>query len=105
MTVGNAIRNRLAAGDKLDLRLTLGGLRMLIEEQRAAGLRPVCVIVSETERRDLNDELMAASIEDVSPADANRNDAQIGFIMGVQIRSNPEVGPGKARIIHAAPGT
>lgn len=98
------IGDRLAAGDKLDLRLTVDGLRDLIQDQVRAGHRPKCIIISEIDRRDLNDDLMSESTATIDAADAADNHKHIAIIEGVPVFSNPEVGRGKARIIHAQQG-
>lgn len=84
-------------------RLTLDGLRDLLGEMRRRGERmPVAIIVSETERRDLNQELLGASEEAVAKEDQRpeHDGRAIGIVDGVMIRSHPEVPVGKARLVY-----
>lgn len=91
---------RLAAGDKLELRLTVDGLRDLIQDQVRAGHSLKCLLINETDRRDLNDDLMASSAAPISAGDAANNFKHISIIEGVPVFSNPSVERGKARIIY-----
>lgn len=83
--------------------LTLSGIREMIQDLRRQGQRiPNYIIVSEYERRDLNQELLGASTDEVAKEDqAADHDGQcIGFIDGVMVRSHPDVPRGKARFIY-----
>lgn len=89
-------------GAQLEPHLTLEGLRNLFQDMRRRGERmPSVMLVSETERRDLNQELLGASTEEVAKADqAPAHDgAAVGFIEGVMVRSHPDVPRGKARFL------
>jgi hypothetical protein len=90
-------------GSQIEPRLTLEGLRDMFRDLRAAGKRlPDVVLVSEYERRDLNQELLGASKSLVAKEDQRpEHDGQaIGFIEGVMVRSHPDVPRGKARLIY-----
>lgn len=90
-------------GPAFEPSLTLEGLREMIQDMRRLGQRiPNYIIVSEHERRDLNQELLGASKEAVAKADqAPEHDGQcIGFVEGVMVRSHPDVPRGKARLIY-----
>ena len=90
-------------GEAFEPSLTLEGLREMIQDMRRHGQRiPNYIIVSEYERRDLNQELLGASTKEVSKADqAPEHDGKcIGFVEGVMIRLHPEVPRGKARLIY-----
>lgn len=83
--------------------LTLDGLRNLLQDIRKAGQRiPKIILVSEYERRDLNQELLGASTQDVAKQDQRpEHDGEaIGFIEGVMVRSHPDVPRGKARFLY-----
>lgn len=84
-------------------RLTYDGLSMLLKDLRAAGQRlPIVIAVSEHERRDLNQEILGASVAPVAKADQvpEHDGAAIGFIEGVMIVSHPDVPRGKARLVY-----
>lgn len=92
-------------GDQFEPCLTLDGLRSLIQDLRRSGAPiPVVILVSERERRDLNQELLAASSADVSKADQapEHDGAAIGIIEGIMVRSHPDVSNGKARFLYPA---
>lgn len=90
-------------GPQFEPSLTLGGIREMIQDLRRNGQRiPNYIIVSEHERRDLNQELLGTSAEAVAKADqAPDHDGQaIGFVEGVMVRSHPDVPRGRARFIY-----
>lgn len=90
-------------GPQFEPSLSLEGIREMIRDLRKAGQRiPNYIIVSEHERRDINQELLAGSTEAVSKADqAPDHDGQaIGFVEGVMVRSHPDVPRGRARFIY-----
>lgn len=92
-------------GDQFEPHLTLDGLRNLIQDLRRSGARiPAVILVSEYERRDLNQELLAASSTEVSKADQapDHDGAAVGVIEGVMVRSHPDVANGKARFLYPA---
>ena len=82
--------------------LTVDGLRNLLQDRRTAGLpMPRAIIVSEYERREINQDLLGGSVSPVAkPDQAPEHDGQaIGVIEGVLILSAPEIGKGKARLV------
>jgi len=90
-------------GSQVEPRLTLEGLRDLLQDWRKAGRRiPNYILVSEYERRDLNQDLLAGSTQEVAKADQRpEHDGEaIGMIEGVMVRSHPDVPRGKARFIY-----
>lgn len=90
-------------GPQFEPSLTLEGLREMIQDLRRNGQRiPNYILVSEHERRDLNQELLAGSKEDVAKADQapEHDGAAIGFIEGVMVGSHPDVPRGRARFIY-----
>lgn len=92
-------------GDQFEPHLTLDGLRNLIQDLRKSGNQvPTVILVSERERRDLNQELLAASTVEVSKADQapDHDGAAVGVIEGVMVRSHPDVPNGKARFLFPA---
>lgn len=85
--------------------LTLDGLRNMLQDLRKAGQRiPKIILVSEYERRDLNQELLGVSTTPVSKDDQKpeHDGHAIGIIEGVVVRSHPDVGRGKARLLYGA---
>ena len=74
--------------------LTLESVREMINDLRARGLPANVVMVSEYDKRDLKQELMAMG-EPLSDTDED----VIGFIQGCMVVSHPDVPRGKARII------
>lgn len=92
-------------GDQFEPQLTLEGLRNLIQDLRAAGERiPTVILVSEYERRDLNQELLAGSTVTVRKEDhaPEHDGAAVGIIEGVMVRSHPDISRGKARFLFPA---
>lgn len=92
-------------GEQFEPHLTLEGLRDMIQDMRRFGVRiPSVILVSEYERRDLNQELLAGSTcavakEDQSP---DHDGAAVGIIEGVMVRSHPDISRGKARFLYPA---
>ena len=91
-------------GAAQSLTLTWEGLGNLLMDLETAGRRPVAIVVSEYDRRELNQQIMDSSIVPVAKADqAERIDgAAIGFIRGVMITSHPDVPEGRARLVYPA---
>jgi hypothetical protein len=90
-------------GSQIEPRLTWEGLNNLIGDLRGSGKRiPAAILVSEYERRDLNQEILAHSEAPVAKGDQRpeHDGACIGFISGVMIASHPDVPRGKARLIY-----
>jgi hypothetical protein len=90
-------------GSQLEPRLTVEGLRNLLQDWRRAGHRiPNIILVSEYDRRDLNQDLLAGSQHEVGKVDQrpDHDGDAVGFIEGVMVRSHPEVPRGKARFIY-----
>jgi len=90
-------------GSEIEPRLTVEGLRNLLQDWRKAGHRiPNIVLVSEYDRRDLNQDLLAGSAHEVGKADQrpDHDGEAIGIIEGVMVRSHPDVPRGKARFIY-----
>lgn len=90
-------------GSQIEPRLTVEGLRDMIKDLRAHGQRiPTIILVSEYERRDLNQDLLAGSTQEVGKDDQRpeHDGDAVGFIEGVMVRSHPDVPRGKARFIY-----
>lgn len=90
-------------GPQFEPSLTLEGIREMIQDLRRNGQRiPNYILVSEHERRDLNQELLADSKEDVAKSDQSpeHDGVAIGFVEGVMVRSHPDVPRGRARFIY-----
>lgn len=92
-----------AVGDHVRLRLTIEGITEMIRDARTAGYRPQIVLVSEYDRRDLNQDLMGASVREVSKEDEHNDARQIGIIEGVLIMSHADIARHKCRIVCAPP--
>jgi hypothetical protein len=89
-------------GSQIEPRLTVEGLRDLLQDWRAAGKRlPLAILVSEHERRDLNQDLLAGSVHEVAKPDQRpEHDGEcIGFVEGVMVAAHPDVPRGKARFV------
>ena len=90
-------------GAQLEPSLTFEGLRNMLGDLRRSGKRmPTIVLLSEYDRRQVNQEILGASVQEVAKDDQrpeHDNDA-IGFIEGVPFRSHPDVPRGKARFIY-----
>ena len=82
------------------LAISFEGLRALIADLHAQGIKPAGVLVSEHEKRDLKHELMAMAKQHSKDAEEADHDLKtIGFIGGVPIMSHRDVPRGQARII------
>lgn len=85
-------RNRLV--------ISFEGLRLLVADLHKQGIKPAAILVSENEKRDLKQELMARSKQHTKDAEeANHDLSTIGFIGGIPIMSHKNVPRGQARII------
>jgi hypothetical protein len=84
------------------LTLRLSGLRALILDLIEAGQRPVAVLLSEYEKRDLKQEMLELAPlvrnGEHGPEEVPDNEA-ICLIEGVPVMSSPDVPRGKAWII------
>lgn len=92
-------------GSQIEPRLTVDGLRDLLQDWRRNGQRmPKVIVVSEQDRRDLNQDLLGWSAQPVAKEDQRpEHDGEcIAIIEGVQVRSHPDVPRGKARFLYAA---
>lgn len=90
-------------GSILEPRLTYDGLTMMLKDMRAAGQRmPSLILVSEYDRRDLNQDVMAASTTPVAKEDqAPEHDGRcICFVEGVPVMSHKDIARGKARLVY-----
>jgi hypothetical protein len=90
-------------GSQIEPSLTWEGLRNMLGDMRRLGQRmPSIIMVSEGERRDLNQEILGNSRDPVAKEDQRpEHDGEcIGFLEGVMIRSHPDVPKGKARFIY-----
>lgn len=94
----------MLVGDLIRPSLTVDGLRNFLADLRAAGKPiPSAILVSERERRDLNQELLAGSATEVARPDhrPEHDGHAVGVIEGVMVMSHPDVGNGKARLLYA----
>jgi hypothetical protein len=89
-------------GRAFEPRLTVDGMRDMIGDLRRAGRVPRAILVSEYDRRELNQDVMSASVVPVAKEDQKPEHDRIAFavIEGVMIMSSPEVPRGKARLVH-----
>lgn len=91
-------------GSQIEPRLTVDGLRDLLQDWRRNGQRmPRVIMVSEHDRRDVNQDLLGTSVQEVAKDDRRpeHDGACIGIIEGVMVRSHPDVPRGKARFLYA----
>lgn len=91
-------------GDAFRPHLTVDGIRSLLADLRAAKKPiPKAILVSEYDRRDLNQDLLGGSVSPVAKEDQRpEHDGEaIGVIEGVVVRSHPDVARGKARLVYA----
>lgn len=90
-------------GAQIEPRLTVEGLRDLIQDLRRMKQRiPSYIVVSEYDRRDLNQDLCAGA-KSLSGDDVESNEHDfkaVGFIEGVMVRSHPDVPRGRARFVY-----
>lgn len=85
------------------LAISFEGLRLLISDLRKQGIDPAAILVSEHEKRDLKQELMATSKQhDKDAEEADHDLRAIGYIQGIPIVSHKDVPRGQARIMKKA---
>lgn len=90
-------------GDLVRPRLTVDGLRNLLADLRTAGRPlPQSIIVSESDRRDLNQDLLGGAANEVAREDQRpEHDGQaVGIVEGVVILSHPDLRRGQARLVY-----
>lgn len=90
-------------GSQIEPRLTAEGIRQLIRDLRDQGKRiPNYILVSEYDRRDLNQDVLGMSTTPVSKADQRpEHDGEaIAILEGVMVRSHPDIPRGRARLIY-----
>lgn len=96
----------MEVGDALRLRLTVDGLRLFLADWRKAQRpTPKALLVSEYDRRDLNQDLLAGSVALVAKGDqAPEHDGKaIGVIDGIPVFSHRDVGRGQIRLLLPEP--
>lgn len=96
----------VSIAEAMEPRLTVDGLRDMLQDMRHAGQpMPCAILVSEYDRRDLNQDLLSGSVHEVGKADqAPEHDGlAIGIVEGIPIRSHPDVARGKARLLFPDP--
>jgi hypothetical protein len=82
------------------LALTFDGLREMVRDLRDRGVHPALILVSEHEKRDLKQDILAFSTERLPVAyEADHEQAVIGFVEGCPVVSHPHMPRGKCRII------
>lgn len=82
------------------LAISFEGLRRLISDLHAAGVKPAALLVSPHEKRDLKQEIMALSKQHSADAEDSDHDTRaIGFVGGIPIISHKDVPQGSARVI------
>jgi hypothetical protein len=90
-------------GSQIEPRLTAEGIRQLIRDLRDRKQRiPSYILVSEYDRRDLNQDVLSISSTPVSKADQRpEHDGEaIAILEGVMVRSHPDIPRGRARLIY-----
>lgn len=90
-------------GDLWRPTLTVDGLRNLLADLRSAGRPlPQSILVSEYDRRDLNQDLLGGAAHQIARDDQRpEHDGQaIGIIEGIPIMSHPDIAKGKARLVY-----
>jgi hypothetical protein len=90
-------------GAELVPRLTVAGITEMIRDWRKAGVRiPNLILVSEYDRRDLNQDLMAGAQNIVGKEDhrPEHDGEALGCIEGVWVSSSPHVPRGKCRFVY-----
>lgn len=82
------------------LAISFEGLRRLIADLHQQGVKPAALLVSEHEKRDLKQEIMALSKQHSADAeDADHDLKAIAFVGGIPILSHKDVPQGSARVI------
>lgn len=90
-------------GSAIEPRLTVDGLRNLIQDARKTPRgAPRAILVSEYDRREINQDLLAGSVTEVAKEDRRpeHDRACMGVIEGVPIGCHPDIPRGKARLVY-----
>lgn len=80
-------------------RLTVDGLRDLVQDLRKEGRVPAAILVSPFDAKDLKFDLMAGATETSPDAEATVNRA-IAIIEGVAVVCHRDVSRGKAKLLY-----
>lgn len=90
-------------GSTIEPRITVDGLRDMIQDLRRAGQRvPQVIALSEYDRRELNQDLLAGAAQ-LCGDDVERPEHDgkaIAIIEGVMIVSHPDIPRGRARLVY-----
>lgn len=100
-----SVETELMSG-ALQPRMTVDGLRNLIQDlRRSPHGAPALILVSEYDRREINQDLMAGSVVEVAKEDQNplHDGFAIGVIEGVMISSHSAIARGKCRCCYPIP--
>jgi hypothetical protein len=90
-------------GEALKPRLTVGGILEMLADMRASGEpMPAAILLSEYDRRELNQDLCAGAAQTLEDAKRDRHDGDaIAIIGGVPVFSHRDVRRGTARLVYA----
>jgi len=100
------VTQSLLLGGAIEPRLTVDGIRNLLLDLRTQGKpMPEAILVSEYDRRELNQDVLGHSASEVAKDDQkpDHDRAAIAVIEGVLIACHPDIRRGKARLIFPAP--
>lgn len=104
---GSKILTGVVFAEAIRPRLTCDALRDLLQDWRRAGKQmPIALLVSEYDRRDLNQDVMAGAKELDGDPDTLKPDHDrkaIAIIEGIPVRSHPDVAKGKMRMLFPDP--
>jgi hypothetical protein len=82
------------------LAITLDGLRQLIKDLHAQGIKPAAILVSEHDKRDIKQEVKALSKQHAKSSEAKDADKrELCLVSGVPVVSHRDCPRGKARVI------
>lgn len=98
MIAGKALQKAVAQ-EVFSAPLTFDGVTNLIQDVKLMGRKPYAIVLSEKDRRGLNQDTMGQSTTPVLLADQNNDAMQIAFVEGVQVGWNRNVSDGKCIVL------
>lgn len=100
---GGVIITGVSIAEAVEPRLTVDGLRSMLQDLRDAKQElPRAIYVSEYDRRELNQDLLAGAVGPVDKQDqrTEHDGVAIGIIEGIPVKSHPDIPRGKCRLIY-----
>lgn len=100
---GSRIITGVSVAEAIEPRLTVDSIRAMLQDMRDAKQElPRAIYVSEYDRRELNQDLMAGAVHEVAKEDQRpeHDGAAIGIIEGIPVKAHPDIPRGKCRLVY-----